>query len=160
VENDCDAVDINCGCPQGIAKRGNYGAYLLEQPDLIISLVERLHKELKIPVTVKIRCLPSVEQTLTLVKRIEAAGASMVTVHGRLKEHNKQRIMAANYDMIKRIKQTLKIPVNANGGISTFKDVENSLQLTGCDGVMSSEAILEYPALYDPSQIYDMDKLA
>jgi len=118
---------------------------------LIISLVERLHKELKIPVTVKIRCLPSVEQTITLVKRIEAAGASMVTVHGRLKEHNKQRIMAANYDMIRRIKQTLKIPVNANGGISTFKDVENCLNLTGCDGVMSSEAILEYPALYDPT---------
>lgn len=84
----------------------------------------------------------------------------MITVHGRLKEHNKQRIMAANYDMIKRIKQTLKIPVNANGGISTFKDVENCLNITGCDGVMSSEAILEYPALYDPSKIYDMDKLA
>lgn len=61
VENDCDAVDINCGCPQAIAKRGNYGAYLLEQPDLIVSLVERLHAELKIPVTVKIRCLPTEE---------------------------------------------------------------------------------------------------
>ncbi len=83
----------------------------------------------------------------------------MVTVHGRLKEHNKERIMGANYDIIRSIKQTLKIPVIANGGISTFKDVESSLELTGCDGVMSSEAILEYPALYDPSQIYDMDKL-
>lgn len=123
VQDDCDAVDINCGCPQGIAKRGNYGAYLLEQADVIISLVERLHKELSIPVTVKIRCLKTEEDTLALVKRIEAAGASMVTVHGRLKEHNKERIVAANYDIIKKIKQTLKIPVIANGGISTFKDV-------------------------------------
>jgi tRNA-dihydrouridine synthase 1 len=47
----------------------------------------------------------------------------MVTVHGRLKEHNKERIVAANYDIIKKVKQTLKIPVIANGGISTFKDV-------------------------------------
>lgn len=83
----------------------------------------------------------------------------MITVHGRLKEHNKERIVAANYDIIKTIKQSLKIPVIANGGISTFKDVLTSLELTGCDGVMSSEAILEYPALYDPAQLYDMDKL-
>ena len=88
---------------------------------------------------------------MQLVRRIEAAGASMVTVHGRLKEHNKERIVAANYDIIKRVKQTLKIPVIVNGGISTFKDVLSSLELTGCDGVMSSEAILEYPALYDPT---------
>jgi len=75
----------------------------------------------------------------------------MITVHGRLKEHNKERIVAANYDIIKRIKQTVKIPVVANGGISTFQDVEKSLEITGCDGVMSSEAILEYPALFDSS---------
>jgi tRNA-dihydrouridine synthase 1 len=89
VENDCDAVDINCGCPQGIAKRGNYGAYLLEQPNVIVALVERAHAELKVPITVKIRCLPTEEQTLSLVKRLEMAGASLITVHGRLKEHNK-----------------------------------------------------------------------
>ena len=45
----------------------------------------------------------------------------------------------------------------ANGGIGTFEDAQTALQLTQCDGVMSSEAILEYPALFDPSQLYDMD---
>lgn len=122
-------------------------------------MVEKLHAELDIPVTVKIRCLPTEELTMTLVKRIQAAGASLITVHGRLKEHNKQRIMHANYDMIRKIKQALKIPVIVNGGISTFKDVEKALEVTGCDGVMSSESILEYPALYDPTRIYDMDVL-
>ena len=62
---------------------------MLEQPDVIVSLVERAHAELNIPITVKIRCLPTEEQTITLVKRLEAAGASLITVHGRLKEHNK-----------------------------------------------------------------------
>lgn len=48
-------------------------------------------------------------------------------MHGRLKEHNKQRIMHANYAIIKKIKETLKIPVIVNGGISKFPDVEHAL---------------------------------
>jgi tRNA-dihydrouridine synthase len=76
-----------------------------------------------------------------------------------LKEHNKQRIVAANYHIIRKIKQTLNIPVIANGGISKFKDVLKALEITGCDGVMSSEAILEYPALFEPSKMYDIDDL-
>lgn len=94
---------------------------------------------------------------MTLVRRIQAAGASLLTVHGRLKEHNKVRITHANYYMIKKIKEELKIPVIVNGGISTFSDVESALAVTGCDGVMSSESILEYPALFNGHEIVDMD---
>jgi tRNA-dihydrouridine synthase len=46
-----------------------------------------------------------------------------------------------------------------NGGISDFKDVHNALAFTGCDGVMSSESILEYPALFDGDKVHDMDKI-
>ena len=83
-----------------------------------------------------------------------------MTVHGRLKEHNKHRVGTCNYAIIKKIKETLQIPVIANGGISTFADVEQALKLTGADGVMSSESILEYAALFDPSKVYDMDEIA
>ena len=127
VQDHCDAVDINCGCPQGIAKKGNYGAFLLEKPDTIIAMVEILAKNLNIPVTVKIRCLPTEEKTLELAKRIEAAGASLLTVHGRCKEHNKTRVGSTNLHIIKRIKETLSIPVISNGGISTFKDIGHAL---------------------------------
>lgn len=123
-------------------------------------MVSKLHKELKVPVTCKIRCLKTEEQTLELALAIQEAGASLLTVHGRLKEHNKQRMGTCNYAIIKRIKQTLRIPVIANGGVSTFADVQRALELTGCDGVMSSESILEYAALFDPSKVHDLDDLA
>ena len=61
--------------------------------------------------------------------------------------------------MIKRIKQEIKIPVILNGGISSWEDVQEALQFSGCDGVMSSEAILEYPALFNGPDLIDMDKL-
>jgi tRNA-dihydrouridine synthase 1 len=64
-----------------------------------------------------------------------------------------------NYQIIKKIKETLNIPVVLNGGISDFKDAEYALNYTKCDGVMSSESILEYPALFEPSKIYDLDDL-
>ena len=160
VENDCDAVDINLGCPQGIAKRGKYGSFLLEKTELIRSMVETLHKNLKVPVTCKIRCLYSEKDTVNLAKAIESAGAAMLVVHGRIREQNKQEMGAANWDIIKKVKQALSIPVIVNGGMSTYADCLKALEYTGCDGVMSSESILEYPALFDNSRIYDLDHLS
>merc|ERR1711972_741710 len=55
VETDCDAVDINLGCPQGIARKGHYGSYLLEEPDLVTSIVRRMDAEVAVPVTCKVR---------------------------------------------------------------------------------------------------------
>jgi tRNA-dihydrouridine synthase 1 len=89
VENDCDAVDINFGCPQGIAKKGNYGSFLLEKTELIRSLVSTLNQNLKVPVTCKMRCLPNEADTLALAKVMESAGCAMLVVHGRTRKHNK-----------------------------------------------------------------------
>ena len=158
VENDCDAVDINFGCPQGIAKKGKYGSFLLEKTELIRSLVTKLAQNLKVPVTCKIRCLPSEEDTLKLAKMIEECGCAMLVVHGRTREHKKQLTGSANWLIIKKIKESLKIPVIANGGMATYEDCLKCLEFTGCDGVMSSESILEYPALFDKQpQLYDID---
>ena len=163
VENDCDAVDINFGCPQGIAKKGKYGSFLLEKTDLIRSLVTTLAKNLKVPVTCKIRCLPNEEDTLKLAKMIEESGCALLVVHGRTREHKKQLTGPANWEIIRRIKAQARIPVIANGGMATYQDCISCLEYTGCDGVMSSESILEYPALFDPlpdGKLYSLDKLA
>jgi tRNA-dihydrouridine synthase 1 len=111
-------------------------------------MVKKLHDNLKVPVTCKIRCLPTEAQTLHLAKSIQESGASLLTVHGRCKEHNKTRVGPSNWYIIGQIKKHLDIPVIANGGISTFKDVEEAIKEAGVDGVMSSESILENAALF------------
>jgi tRNA-dihydrouridine synthase len=77
---------------------------LLEKTDVIVSMVKMLKTNLKVPVTCKIRCLPSEADTLYLAQEIEKAGASLLTVHGRTKEHNKQTVGPCHYDIIKKIK--------------------------------------------------------
>jgi len=159
VEDRCDAVDINLGCPQGIARKGHYGSFLLGEPELIGRMVEKLAKNLKVPVTCKIRILPKEEDTMHLVRTIVNAGCSLLTVHGRTKEQNKQKVGKCDWDMIRKIKQSVDIPVFANGGIYNYEDAMKCLEYTGVDGVMSSESLLENPALFS-GEVKDLDKLA
>jgi len=150
-----DGFDLNCGCPQNIAKRGNYGAYLLEKENgnVVVDVVKTLIKEVgnEIPISVKVRILPSgVEDSLKLYKRLVDAGASMLTIHGRNRIQKGLKTGKTDWDAIKRVVELFgeKIPIIANGGISNLDDVRECLEYTGVDGVMSSEAILEYPALF------------
>ncbi|CAN0575506.1 unnamed protein product, partial [Ectocarpus sp. 12 AP-2014] len=70
VEHRCDAVDLNLGCPQKIAKKGNYGAYLLPNPQLCEDIVAAMSRELSVPVTVKIRAQDKESDTLDLARRL------------------------------------------------------------------------------------------
>lgn len=147
-------IDLNLGCPQKIAKRGNYGAYLLPNKKLIVNLLSNMVKNINCNITAKIRKLPSDEDTIDLCKAIEDCGVSMLTVHGRTVESSKLFTGEVDWDIIKKIKKKLSIPVIANGGISNRKDVIKCLEITGADGVMSSEALLENPKLFSEEGDY------
>jgi tRNA-dihydrouridine synthase len=142
------AIDLNLGCPQKIAKRGHYGAYLLTDRQLIVSLLTALVKGSNKPITAKIRRLPTDADTLDLCRAIQECGVSMLTVHGRTVDNSKLYIKEADWDIIGKIKSELSIPVIANGGISSRDDALACLAYTGADGVMSSEALLENPKMF------------
>lgn len=131
VEDSCDAVDINLGCPQNIAKRGHYGSFLMNEWDLIKSMVKTLAENLKIPVTCKIRIFNNLERTIAYARMIEDAGAKLITVHGRLREQKGQFTGLADWEQIKQVKLSVSVPVFSNGNIMHSEDVQKCLDYTG-----------------------------
>ncbi|KAI3500413.1 hypothetical protein L1887_36234 [Cichorium endivia] len=148
VEPYCDYVDINLGCPQRIAKRGNYGAFLMDKLPLVKSLVEKLALNLNVPVSCKIRLFPNLQDTLNYAKMLENAGCALLAVHGRTRDEKDGKKIRANWEAIRAVKNALRIPVLANGNIRHMDDVTRCLEETGVDGVLSAETLLENPALF------------
>ena len=144
----CDAVDLNLGCPQGIARKGHYGAFLQEDWDLVYKLINKLHINLDVPVTAKMRILETKEKTLEYAKVILSAGASIITVHGRQREQKGHKTGLADWSVIRYLRDKLppETVIFANGNILRHEDIQVCLEETGADGVMSAEG-----NLYDPS---------
>jgi tRNA-dihydrouridine synthase 1 len=146
----CDAVDLNLGCPQGIAKRGKYGAFLQEDWDLISRMIRKLHEELDVPVTAKMRVLETPEKTLAYAKTLLDAGASIITVHGRRREQKGHNTGLADWKMIRYLRENLpeETVIFANGNILQHEDIATCLEATGADGVMSAEGNLYDPTIF------------
>ena len=146
----CDAVDLNLGCPQGIARSGHYGAFLQENWDVIHRLINKLDQELSIPVTAKFRILESKERTLEYAKMILSAGASIITVHARRREQKGHDMGVADWSYIRYLRDNLppETVIFANGNILSRDDLQPCLEATGADGVMSAEGNLSDPSIF------------
>ncbi|KAF2815866.1 FMN-linked oxidoreductase [Mytilinidion resinicola] len=146
----CDAVDLNLGCPQGIARRGHYGAFLQEDWDLIARMIRKLHDSLDVPVTAKMRILETPEKTLAYAKTILDAGASIITVHGRRREQKGHNTGLADWGAIRHLRENLpaETVIFANGNVLSHEDLGECLRETGADAVMSAEGNLHDPTIF------------
>lgn len=143
-----DGVDLNCGCPQRWAVSEGYGACLINKPELVKDMVRHVRNQIDNPnyaVSIKIRIHKDIRKTVDLCQKVEAAGVSWITVHGRTADERHQSV---HYDAIKTIKDNLSIPVIANGDIKSMQDVEAIYELTGVDGVMAARGLLTNPAMF------------
>ena len=146
-------VDINMGCPVPKIYKNGEGSALLEQPALAEKIVKECVKSGKL-ITVKFRIGITEDSYVTeeFAKRMEGAGASLITVHGRTKD----KIYAGDvhYEEIAKAKNAVKIPVIANGGVFSNEEAEKLLGETGADGVMVARA-----SLFDPQVFCDITGL-
>lgn len=148
IQEHCDAIDINLGCPQQVAKRGYYGAYLQDDWELVGSIVRTLSSRLLVPVTCKIRVFESVERSVEYARMIEDAGCALLAVHGRTREQRGTDMGLASWRHIRAIKEAVGIPVLSNGNIMHHDDIERCLEYTKCDGVMVGETHLYNPLVF------------
>lgn len=155
VEPMCEAVDLNLGCPLPAAAAAPFGAWLLDRHHwpLVESMVAATVSAVSIPVCCKIRLLPSNAETVELCQRLEAAGCSLLTVHGRqrpVEPRASTRDWACEADLaaVRAVARAVSIPVISNGNTDFYSDVEINLELTGCAGVMSAAGLLRNPRLF------------
>ncbi|XP_028813494.1 tRNA-dihydrouridine(20) synthase [NAD(P)+]-like isoform X3 [Denticeps clupeoides] len=149
-ENDVAAIDVNMGCPKEYSTKGGMGAALLADPDKIESILSTLVKGVSKPVTCKIRILPTLEETVSLVKRIEKTGVSAIAVHGRMKIERPQHPVHCDY--IQAVAEAVSIPVIANGGslelVKSHEDIEKFREAAGASSVMLARAAMWNPSIF------------
>ena len=150
-----DIIDINMGCPvPKVAIKSQAGSALLKNPDKIKEIVSAVVKAVSVPVTVKIRSGWDANSVnaVEVAKVIEEAGASAITVHGRTRAQGYSG--NADWNIIKQVKEAVKIPVIGNGDVTSAEKAKEMLDFTGCDAVMIGRGVLGNPWLINECVTY------
>ncbi len=136
VEHGAHIIDINMGCPAKKVCNKAAGSALMQDPDLVKKILNKVVSAVDVPVTLKIRTgwAKSHRNAITIAKIAEDAGVASLAVHGRTR--NQGYTGSAEYETIRQIKQNLSIPILANGDIKNIEDAYFIFDYTGVDGLM------------------------
>ena len=176
----CDAIDLNLGCPLPQAHEERFGAFLLDREHwpTVAACIQAMVHATALPICAKIRLLPTVDETIDLVRMLHAAGCAMVAVHGRRRppigQHRGERLkQSADLDAVRRICAACgraggcsgdddngvgdgqdgegdgRLHVLTNGNTQLASDVGANLAHTRADGLMAAEGILRNPRLFE-----------
>lgn len=154
LENKPDIIDINMGCPAPKISSNGSGSALMKNPRLCGEIVKAVTAVTDIPITVKIRkgwdddSVNAVE----VAKICESAGAAAITVHGRTRQQYYKP--PVDYDIIKAVRESVSVPVIANGDIDSAERAKEVMDITGCDLVMIGRATLGNPWIFSQINAY------
>ena len=154
LENKPDIIDINMGCPAPKISSNGSGSAVMKNPRLCGEIVKAVTAVTDIPVTVKIRkgwdddSVNAVE----VAKICESAGAAAITVHGRTRQQYYKP--PVDYDIIKVVRESVSVPVIANGDIDSAERAKEVMDITGCDLVMIGRATLGNPWIFSQINAY------
>lgn len=147
-EGPYDIFDINMGCPVPKIVKNGEGSALMKDPALVEEILTAMVRAVKKPVTVKIRkgFDDSSVNAVEIAKIAEACGVAAVAVHGRTREQFYSG--KADWDIIRRVKEAVRIPVIGNGDVFTAEDAKRLVDTTGCDGIMVARGAKGNPWIF------------
>ncbi len=149
-----DWIDINMGCPAPKIAGNHCGSALMREPELCRNIVETVKKAVDVPVTVKMRkgYAKNEVNAVEVALACEAGGADAVTVHGRTRDQ--MYAPPVDWDIIRQVKQAVKIPVIGNGDVVDAKSAAAMLEQTGCDMIMVGRGALGAPWIFTQIEAY------
>ncbi len=154
IDNGAQIIDINMGCPAKKVCRKLAGSALLQDEDLVARLLDTAVNAVNVPVTLKTRLgfENGRENILRVAKRAEQAGIAAIAIHGRTRED--MYTGYARYELIREVKESISIPVIANGDIDSAQKAQQVYELTGCDAVMIGRAAQGQPWIFRDIEHY------
>ncbi|MCD8078393.1 MAG: tRNA dihydrouridine synthase DusB [Lachnospiraceae bacterium] len=154
IQDDYEIIDVNMGCPVPKVVNNGEGSALMKNPALAEQIISTMAKRLSKPLTVKIRkgFDENSVNAVEFARRLEAAGASAVTVHGRTRAQYYSG--TADWEIIRQVKEALSIPVIGNGDIFSGEDAARILRKTSCDGLMMARGARGNPWLFAEIRSY------